>query len=347
MARGDGRGGRGHRPHADDADVLSLDLEIRHGARRRGHPAPRAGRAAASRSAPAAVGARDVRDGAAAGRAVPDASCSASAPPVPPGRTARARTAPRHRCRSRGARASARPARDDGTRGPRRGRDLPRRATSRTRTSPTCLTCGTPLPPGGRRVSLPRPPLGLLVTDGGHDLPGDRATSSSAARPEQAPDVVAGRARPLPLRDAARSTSRVHARLTVRGWTVLLSDDPSANGTFLSRSGAAGPWLPVTRTSSGRRWCTATGCAWASGSSSSTPGGRPSSPRSSGEASGRRDGSDRIARLRVPPGAGPGRAQPGVPGQDAASPRARGGHGRGQGADRWPGPTASTPWPRS
>ena len=28
--------------------------------------------------------------------------------------------------------------------------------------------------------------------------------------------------------------------------TVLLSDDRSANGTFLSRSGAAGPWLPVT-----------------------------------------------------------------------------------------------------
>jgi pSer/pThr/pTyr-binding forkhead associated (FHA) protein len=48
------------------------------------------------------------------------------------------------------------------------------------------------------------------------------------------------------LRDEARSTSRVHARLTVRGWRVLLSDNASANGTFVSGHGAAGPWLPVT-----------------------------------------------------------------------------------------------------
>ena len=58
--------------------------------------------------------------------------------------------------------------------------------------------------------------------------------------------MLAGRALPLPLRDSARSTSRVHAQLTVRGWKVLLSDDGSANGTFVSRHGAAGPWLPVT-----------------------------------------------------------------------------------------------------
>ncbi|WP_369135939.1 FHA domain-containing protein [Modestobacter sp. I12A-02662] len=110
---------------------------------------------------------------------------------------------------------------------------------------PACPTCGTPLPPAGRRVRLPRPPLGILVTDGGTIYPvtGDLLIGREAA---QAPDVLAGRARALPLRDAARSTSRVHARLTVDGWTVLLSDNGSANGTFLSRSGAAGPWLPVT-----------------------------------------------------------------------------------------------------
>jgi hypothetical protein len=108
-----------------------------------------------------------------------------------------------------------------------------------------CLTCGTPLPPDGRRVRLPRPPVGILVTDGGtiYTVTGDLVIGREA---EAAPDVLEGRARPLPLRDAARSTSRVHARLTVTGWTVLLSDDRSANGTFLSRSGAAGPWLPVT-----------------------------------------------------------------------------------------------------
>ena len=109
----------------------------------------------------------------------------------------------------------------------------------------TCLTCGTPLAPEGRRVRLPRPPLGILVTDGGTIYPvaGDFVIGREA---EAAPDVLADRARPLPLRDEARSTSRVHAHLTVTGWQVFLRDDGSANGTFLSRSGAAGPWLPVT-----------------------------------------------------------------------------------------------------
>jgi hypothetical protein len=109
----------------------------------------------------------------------------------------------------------------------------------------TCRTCGTQLPPDAPRVSRPRPPLGILVTDGGtvYTVTGDVVIGRE---PEQAPDVLAGRARPLPLRDEARSTSRVHARLTVRGWRVLLSDNASANGTFVSGHGAAGPWLPVT-----------------------------------------------------------------------------------------------------
>ena len=109
----------------------------------------------------------------------------------------------------------------------------------------TCRTCGTPLPPDGHRERRPRPPLGILVTDGGTVYPvtGDFVIGRE---PERAPDVLEGRARPLPLRDAARSTSRVHAHLTVQGWQVLLSDDSSANGTLVSRHGAAGPWLPVT-----------------------------------------------------------------------------------------------------
>lgn len=108
----------------------------------------------------------------------------------------------------------------------------------------SCRTCGTALPSGANRVRRSRPPLGVLVTDGGtiYTVTGDFVIGRETDR---APDVLAGRARPLPLRDAARSTSRVHARLTVSGWKVLLSDDGSANGTFLSRHGAAGPWLPV------------------------------------------------------------------------------------------------------
>jgi hypothetical protein len=109
----------------------------------------------------------------------------------------------------------------------------------------TCRTCGTQMPPDGHRERRPRPPLGVVVTDGGTVYP-VTGNFVIGREPERAPDVLAGRARPLPLRDAARSTSRVHAHLTVHGWQVLLSDDSSANGTLVSRHGAAGPWLPVT-----------------------------------------------------------------------------------------------------
>ena len=51
---------------------------------------------------------------------------------------------------------------------------------------------------------------------------------------------------PSPLRDAARSTSRVRAHLTVQGWQVLLSDDSSANGTLVSPERGGRSWLPVT-----------------------------------------------------------------------------------------------------
>lgn len=107
-----------------------------------------------------------------------------------------------------------------------------------------CPLCGSPRQPDDPRVTRPRPPLGILVTDGGtiYTVTGDLVIGRDAA---SAPEVLAGSARPLPLRDEARSTSRVHARLTVRGWKVLLSDNSSANGTFVSRHGAAGPWLPV------------------------------------------------------------------------------------------------------
>jgi pSer/pThr/pTyr-binding forkhead associated (FHA) protein len=86
--------------------------------------------------------------------------------------------------------------------------------------------------------------LGILVTDGGtiYTVDGDFLIGREAG---EAPDVLAGRARAVHLRDAARSTSRVHARLTVMGWKVRLSDNGSANGTFVSGHGAAGPWLPV------------------------------------------------------------------------------------------------------
>ena len=110
----------------------------------------------------------------------------------------------------------------------------------------TCAPCGAPIDPNAPRVTQPRPPLGILVTDEGavHTLGGDYVIGRD---PEQAPDVVAGRARPLVLRDSEHSTSRVHARLQLSGWRVLVSDSGSANGTFVSSSGPAGPWTAVPR----------------------------------------------------------------------------------------------------
>jgi len=108
----------------------------------------------------------------------------------------------------------------------------------------SCRTCGAPRESGAERVTQPRPPLGVLVTDDGSvfTLTGDYVLGRD---PGRAPAVLSGAAAPLVLRDEEHSTSRVHARLTLSGWTVRVSDGGSANGTFVSRSGPAGPWTPV------------------------------------------------------------------------------------------------------
>lgn len=112
--------------------------------------------------------------------------------------------------------------------------------------SASCGPCGARIDPAAPRVTRPRPPLGVLVTDDGavYTVTGDYVIGRE---PEQAPDVKAGRARALVLQDGEHSTSRVHARLELSGWSVLLKDSGSANGTFLSRGGAAGPWTVVPR----------------------------------------------------------------------------------------------------
>lgn len=112
--------------------------------------------------------------------------------------------------------------------------------------SASCGPCGARIDPAAPRVTRARPPLGVLVTDDGavYTVTGDYVIGRE---PEQAPDVKAGRARALVLQDGEHSTSRVHARLELSGWSVLLKDSGSANGTFLSRGGAAGPWTVVPR----------------------------------------------------------------------------------------------------
>ncbi|GAA3196645.1 FHA domain-containing protein [Actinocorallia longicatena] len=77
-----------------------------------------------------------------------------------------------------------------------------------------------------------RPPLGVLLLDDGMTLRLD--TDYVIGRsPEPAPEVVAGRARPVRLTDAEGSVSRRHIKISLNQWDVQLTDLGSVNGTFL------------------------------------------------------------------------------------------------------------------
>ncbi|MGO4343664.1 FHA domain-containing protein [Pedococcus sp. 2YAF34] len=107
-----------------------------------------------------------------------------------------------------------------------------------------CQACGAPLDRDGPRETRPRPPLGILITDDGRVF---TVTDDVVLgrEPGQAPEVSSGRARPVVLRDREQSTSRVHAEIRLSGWRVAVVDRGSANGTYVSRSGSAGPWVLV------------------------------------------------------------------------------------------------------
>ncbi|MGZ4652238.1 MAG: FHA domain-containing protein [Oryzihumus sp.] len=107
-----------------------------------------------------------------------------------------------------------------------------------------CSLCGTDLDPKASPVRATRPPLGVLVTDDGSVflLTSDVVVGREPAGSEE---VRSGLAQPLQLRDEGHSVSRVHARVHLDGWDVTVVDSGSANGTYLSRTGSAGPWEPV------------------------------------------------------------------------------------------------------
>ncbi|MFN8039183.1 MAG: FHA domain-containing protein [Acidimicrobiales bacterium] len=105
-----------------------------------------------------------------------------------------------------------------------------------------CRECGMALSlADGRRHTGPRPPLGLLLFEGGASYLLDTDYVIGRA-PADDPLVVAGRARPLVLDDAERTVSRVHAEVRLEGWHVVLSDRGSTNGTFWW-DGTAGRWV--------------------------------------------------------------------------------------------------------
>jgi hypothetical protein len=88
-----------------------------------------------------------------------------------------------------------------------------------------------------------RPSLGVLVLDNGasfvvdHDYVIGREPASSEL-------VRTGEALPLVIDDPELALSRVHARILLRDWEVLIEDARSANGTRILRPGSS-EWTPL------------------------------------------------------------------------------------------------------
>ena len=78
----------------------------------------------------------------------------------------------------------------------------------------------------------------LLRDDGSaYSLDGDYVLGR---QPELAEDVAAGRARPIIVQDPLGKVSRVHARVALRDWDVVVTDLGSHNGTQLFNPGDSG-----------------------------------------------------------------------------------------------------------
>jgi hypothetical protein len=110
--------------------------------------------------------------------------------------------------------------------------------------SPFCATCGISMVQQTHNlVERPRPPLGVLVLDDGSTYVVDRDLVIGR-EPGTAPGVADGTVRAITLPDPARAISRIHARVTLDGWEVRVSDAGSANGTFVADRDATA-WTPV------------------------------------------------------------------------------------------------------
>ncbi len=101
-----------------------------------------------------------------------------------------------------------------------------------------CAVCGinmvqqTPVLVDGNR-----PPLGVIVLDDGSVFQLD--TSYLLGRDPDSDDLVRrGRYRSIPMADNQNLISRIHARLELRSWDVVLVDNASTNGTFFARPGS-------------------------------------------------------------------------------------------------------------
>lgn len=81
-------------------------------------------------------------------------------------------------------------------------------------------------------VNGTRPPLGVIVLDDGSVFQLDNPYLLGRD-PSGDERISSGDFRPLPIIDQSNQVSRVHARLEMRGWDVVLVDNNSTNGTFV------------------------------------------------------------------------------------------------------------------
>jgi hypothetical protein len=94
-----------------------------------------------------------------------------------------------------------------------------------------CAICGISM---NQQTLVPRPgerpPLGVLLVDDGSvfQLDSDYVVGRE---PSLDSSVASGKARPLRVQDDSGIVSRVHARVQLDGWRVLVTDLGSANGT--------------------------------------------------------------------------------------------------------------------
>jgi hypothetical protein len=89
-----------------------------------------------------------------------------------------------------------------------------------------------------------RPPLGVLLLDDGSvfQLDGDYVVGRE---PSLDSAVAEGRAKPLRIYDDSGIVSRVHARVQLDGWRVVVTDLGSANGTSVLLPGQQPPGQPL------------------------------------------------------------------------------------------------------
>lgn len=116
-----------------------------------------------------------------------------------------------------------------------------------------CAVCGISM---NQQTLVPRPgerpPLGVLLLDDGSvfQLDSDYVVGRE---PSLDASVAAGHARPLRVSDESGIVSRVHARIALDGWHVLVTDLGSANGTRVLLSGQPAdqqlvPQVPIVLT---------------------------------------------------------------------------------------------------